>query len=337
MANLQTSYMGIELKNPIIVGADDRTNHLENIKNIEEAGAASLVIKSLFEEQIQLERFKLEEKATRDAGRHAEMTSIFPRMEHAGPQEHLMWIKKTKESVKIPIIASLNCVNREAWREYAKMVQDSGADGIELNFFATPREMDVTGASIEDDQVAIAEEVVNLLSIPVSVKLSHFYSNPLNVISRFDKVGVKGLVLFNRMFQPDININEEVNTFPFNLSNPTDSRLSLRFAGLLYGRLKGDVCSSTGIFTGKDVVKMILAGSQCVQVVSTLYMNKLSHIQKMLHEIEEWMDDKGYNELDDFRGKMSKKNSKDPWTYERAQYVKLLFDTKDLIETAPLP
>ncbi len=337
MANLQTSYMGIELKNPIIVGADDRTNHLESIKNIEEAGAASLVIKSLFEEQIQLERFKLEEKATRDAGRHAEMTSIFPRMEHAGPQEHLMWIKKTKESVKIPIIASLNCVNRETWREYAKMVQDSGADGIELNFYANPREMDVTGASIEDDQVAIGEEVVNLLSIPVSVKLSHFYSNPLNVISRFDKVGVKGFVLFNRMFQPDININEEVNTFPFNLSNLTDSRLPLRFAGLLYGHLKGDVCSSTGIFTGKDVVKMILAGSQCVQVVSTLYMNKLSHIQKMLHEIEEWMDDKGYNELDDFRGKMSKKNSKDPWTYERAQYVKLLFDTKDLIETAPLP
>jgi dihydroorotate dehydrogenase (fumarate) len=257
-------------------------------------------------------------------------------MEHAGPQEHLMWVKKAKEMVKIPVLASLNCVNRDTWLEYAKMLQDTGIDGIELNFYATPREIDVTGSSVEDDQVATAEELVKALSIPVSVKLSVFYSNPLNVISRFDSVGVKGFILFNRMFQPDINVKEEKNIFPFNLSNNVDSRLPLRFSGLLYGHLKGDVCSSTGIFQGKDVIKMLLAGSKCVQVVSTLFNNKITHIQTMLKDLEEWMGDKGYTKLDDFRGKMSKKNSKDPWTYERAQYVKLLFEAKDVIKTAPL-
>jgi dihydroorotate dehydrogenase (fumarate) len=328
--------MGIELENPIIAGASELTGHLQSIKKLEEAGAAALVIKSLFEEQVQLERFKMEEELTRDVGRHAEMTSLFPKMEHAGPEEHLMWVKKAKDALNIPVLASLNCVNRDTWVEYAQMIQDTGVDGIELNFYANPRDMNVVGASIEDDQVANAEAVVKALSIPVSVKLSVFYSNPLSMISRLDDVGVKGFVLFNRMFQPDINVKEEKNIFPFNLSNNVDSRLPLRFAGLLYARVQGDVCSSTGIFQGKDVIKMLLAGSKCVQTVSTLYMNKMTHIQKMLQDLEEWMGDKGYTKLDDFRGKMSKKNSKDPWTYERAQYVKLLFDAENIIKAAPL-
>ena len=178
--------------------------------------------------------------------------------------------------------------------------------------------------------------MVKAVSIPVSVKLSVFYSNPLQVISRFDDAGVKGFVLFNRLFQPDINVDEEKNTSPFNLSTSIDNRLPLRFAGLLYGSLQGDICSSTGIFEGKDVCKMLLAGAQCVQVVSTLFTNKMPHIQVMLRDLEEWMGDKGYAKLDDFRGKMSKKKSKNPWTYERGQYVKLIFDADNIIKTAPL-
>lgn len=337
MANLKTTYMGIELDNPIIAGASELTGHLESIQKIEEAGAGALVIKSLFEEQIQLERFKMEEDATRYEARHPEMISIHPKMEHAGPQEHLMWVKKAKEGVKIPVLASLNCVNRDTWSEYAKMLQDTGIDGIELNFYANPREMNVAGPAIEDEQIAVAEDLVKALSIPVSVKLSVFYTNPLHVISRFDQVGVKGFVLFNRMFQPDINIEQEKHITPFNLSNNTDNRLPLRFAGLLSGKLKGDICSSTGVFSGHDVVKMLLAGSTCVQVVSALYNQKISHIRTMLQDLEAWMGDKKYTKLDDFRGKMSKENSKNPWTYERAQYVKLLFEAEDIIKTAPLP
>jgi dihydroorotate dehydrogenase (fumarate) len=337
MANLKTTYMGIELDNPIIAGASELTGHMGSIQKIEEAGAGALVIKSLFEEQIQLERFKLEEATSMEAGRHAEMISLFPQMEHAGPKEHLMWVKKAKESVKIPVFASLNAVNHDTWIDYAKQLQDTGIDGIELNFYSVPTDMEASGALIAEQQVAIAKEIVETLSIPVSVKLSLFYTNPLKVISEFDKTGVKGFVLFNRLFQPDIDVEEEKMITPFNLSNQVDNRLPLRYAGLLYGNLTGDVCSSTGIFTGKDVVKMILAGAKCVQVVSALYNNNVDYLRSMLQEMEEWMGDKDYTKLDDFRGKLSNKHSKDPWAYERAQYVKLLFEAKDLIKTAPLP
>ncbi len=336
MANLQASYMGIDLKNPIIAGASELTRNVASIKKLEEAGAAALVTKSLFEEQVQLERFKLEEEATMYSERHAQMSSLFPQMEHAGPQEHLMWVKKSKEAVSIPVIGSLNCVNHETWVEYATMMQDTGVDGLELNFYASPRDAEQSGASIEDEQVAVAEEVVKAVSIPVSVKLSLFYSNPLHVISRFDKAGVKGIVLFNRLFQPDFDIEKEQNTLPFNLSSHIDSRVPLRFSGMLYGNIQADVCSNTGIFEGSDVVKMLLAGAECVQVVSTLFVNKMTHLQKMLKDVESWMDGKGYGLLTDFRGNMSKKNGKDPWSYERSQYVKLLFEAENIIKTAPL-
>lgn len=337
MANLQASYMGIELKNPIIAGASELTRNIASIKKLEEAGAAALVTKSLFEEQVQLERFKLEEQATMYNDRHAQMTSLFPEMDHSGPEEHLLWVKKSKEAVSIPVLGSLNCVNHDTWVEYAKMMQDTGVDGLELNFYASPRDIAETGASIEDEQIAIAEAVVKAVSIPVGVKLSVFYSNPLNTISRFDGAGVKGVVLFNRLFQPDIDVDKEKNVLPFNLSSSIDNRLPLRFAGLLYGNIQADVCSSTGIFDGKDVAKMLLAGAQCVQVVSTLFVNKVTHIQTMLSGLESWMGDKGYAKLDDFRGKMSKKNSKDPWSYERSQYVKLLFEADNIIKSNTLP
>jgi dihydroorotate dehydrogenase (fumarate) len=337
MANLQTTYMGIALKNPVIAGASELTAHIKSIERIASSGAGALVIKSLFEEQIQLERFKLEELTTADEGRHAEMTSLFPKMEHAGPKEHLMWIKKAKAAVDIPVIASLNAVNRDTWLDYAKQIEQTGVDGIELNFFAVPRAVDVDGASIEQEQVDIAKTVVEALSIPISVKLSPFYANPLNVVSKLDQVGVKGIVLFNRMFQPDMNVEQEKLIHPLNLSNRVDSRLPLRFAGLLYGNISGDIVSSTGIFDGKDTVKMLLAGAQCVQVVSTLYNQNVAHLATIVEDINDWMDAKGYASLDDFRGKMSKKNSKDPWAYERAQYVKLLFQAEEIINSPALP
>lgn len=337
MANLQTTYMGIALKNPVIVGASELTGHLQSIEKIAESGAGALVTKSLFEEQIQLERLKLEETTSMDAGRHAEMISLFPKMEHAGPKEHLMWVRKAKEAVDIPVFASLNAVNRETWVDYAKQLQDTGIDGIELNFFAVPRASDLDSASIEQEQIDIAQEVVESLSIPVSVKLSPFYANPLHVISRFDNAGVKGFVLFNHLFQPEIDAEEEMLLHHLNLSHQADNRLPLRYAGLLYGQLTGDVCSSTGIFDGDDVVKMLLAGAQCVQVVGTLYHHAVAYLQTLIKEVEDWMDGKGYTALADFRGKLSKKNSSDPWAYERAQYVKLLFESEKIVGASPLP
>ncbi len=246
MGSLQTRYMGITLANPIIAGASDLTSNIDSIKRIEEAGAGAVVLKSLFEEQIQLERFKLEEDLNRGSELYGEMATIFPKLQHAGAKEHLMWVKKSRAAVKIPVFASLNAVARATWVEYARQLADQGVDGLELNFFATPRDFELGGAAIEEEQMEAVREVRKALKIPVAVKLSVFYSNPLNVISRFDREGVSGFVLFNRFFQPDINTETESIAQPFNFSIQADNRLPLRFAGLLYGKVKADVCASTG-------------------------------------------------------------------------------------------
>jgi dihydroorotate dehydrogenase (fumarate) len=333
MANLQTSYMGIPLANPIIAGASDLTSNVDSIKRIEDAGAAALVLKSLFEEQIQLERFKLEEDLQSGSELYGEMSSIFPKLQHAGPKEHLMWVKKAKQAVKIPVIASLNAVARATWVEYARLLADQGVDALELNFFATPRDFDLTGAAIEEEQLAALREVKKQLSIPVSAKVSVFYSNPLNFLSRMDGEGVNGLVLFNRFFQPDINVDTESIAQPFNFSTQADNRLPQRFTGLLYSRVKADVCASTGIVTGKDVARMLLAGAPAVQVVTALYRNGLNSIRPMLDELGKWMDGKSYASIAAFRGKLSAKNAKDPLAYTRAQYARMLLGAKEFTES----
>jgi dihydroorotate dehydrogenase (fumarate) len=333
MASLQTSYMGIPLANPIIAGASDLTSNVDSIKRIEDAGAGALVLKSLFEEQIQLESFKLEEDLQAGSGLYAEMSSIFPKLQHAGPKEHLMWVKKAKQAVKIPVIASLNAVARATWVQYAKQLADQGVDAIELNFFATPRDFDVAGAAIEEEQLAALREVKKQLAIPVSAKVSVFYSNPLNFLSRMDGEGVNGLVLFNRFFQPDINVDTESIAQPFNFSTQADNRLPQRFAGLLYSRVKADVCASTGIVSGKDVARMLLAGAPAVQVVTALYRNGLKSIRTMLEELGRWMDGKSYASIAAFRGKLSAKNAKDPLAYTRAQYARMLLGAKEFTES----
>jgi dihydroorotate dehydrogenase (fumarate) len=335
MPSLKTTYMGIELQNPIIAGASTLTSNMAAIKKLEEAGAGAIVISSLFEEQIQLERMKLEEDLTAYDNLDPEMINIFPHLEHAGPQEHLMWVRKAKESVNIPVIASLNAVSRETWVEYATLLQETGIDGIELNFYATPTDFEKDGTSIEEEQIAIVRDIRKALSIPISTKLSPFYSNPLHFISRLDAAGVNGFVLFNRFFQPDIDTDQEQNAFPSNLSHEGDYGLSLRFSGLLFGNIQRDICCNTGIFTGPDVVKMILAGATCVQVVSTLYKNRITHLGTMLQTVESWMENKGYQALADFRGRLSRKMSNDPWAYTRAQYVRLLLKPDPIAKRYP--
>jgi len=263
--------MGMELKNPVIAGASSMTMNLGSIKKIEEAGAGALVIASLFEEQIQLEQMKLEEELEKIKYRNPEMIEIFPDLEHAGPQEHLLWVRKAKESVAIPVIASLNAVNRETWVEYAALLEQTGVDGLELNFFATQSEFDRAGVEIEDEQVAILKEIKKKVKVPISVKLSIYYSNPLHFIKKLDGTGVNGFVLFNRFFQPDIDIDEEKNIFPFNFSHETDYRLPFRYAGPLFGNIRGSICSSRGMLHGRDAIKMILAGADCILQFFTLH------------------------------------------------------------------
>jgi len=332
MTDLKTSYMGLGLKNPIIAGASNLMMDMDNVRRMEESGAAAIVYKSLFEEQIELEALQLGEMIEEYSERHAEMISVFPSVEHAGPLEYLTNVRKVKESISIPVIASLNATRQDTWIEYSKKIEDTGVDGIELNLFYIPLDTEKGGSAVENDQLETVKDVVDNLSIPVSVKLSSFYSNPMNFIKKMDGLGPEGFVLFNRLFQPDIDIESQEQAFPFRLSSPGYHRLPLRFTGLLYDHINADICSSSGIFNGEDVIKLILSGADCIQCVSTLYQNGIGHIEKMLEEIRSWMKDKGFKKLDDFRGKLSMINQKDPYAYERAQYVDLLMKGADVIK-----
>jgi len=331
MINLATNYMGIELKNPILAGASGMTADLNMLKKLEDAGAAAIVYKTLFEEQINLESAHFDDQLEAMSGLHAEMTSLYPKLQHAGPDSHLVNLRKAKETLSIPLIASLNCLYDKTWIEYAQLIEKTGVDGIELNFYFVPGDFKVDGHSIEEAHLNLVKTIKTKITIPVSVKLSSFYSNPLNFISHLDKVGIDGVVLFNRMFEPEINVQDIKHASPFNLSHEGDYRLALRYAGLLFGQVKTKVCGNTGIYHGSDVIKMILAGADCVQVVSTLYKNKPEYIKTMLDVVEKWMEEKKYNSLSEFRGLLSKKGLKDPFVYKRGQYIDLLLGSDQLL------
>jgi dihydroorotate dehydrogenase (fumarate) len=336
MVDLKTKYLGIELKNPVILGASNLVTKIDNIARAEQAGVAAVVYKSLFEEQIQLESAQLDDQLEEYNERNAEMVKLFPTIEHAGPEEHLLNLRKVKESVKIPVIASLNAIYTESWVEYAQLLEQTGVDALELNFFFVPRDTKTDGRDVKEQQIEVLKAVKSKVKLPISVKLSPFYANPLNVVAQMDEVGVNGFVLFNRLFQPDINIDTQQHFSPFNLSNPEDHKLGLRFAGLLYGTISGSICSSTGIYSGADVIKMILAGADCTQIVSTVYKNKVEYIATILKDLQSWMESKNYKTLADFRGKLSNKNTNDPFVYKRAQYIDLLLKSDQIIKKYPM-
>jgi dihydroorotate dehydrogenase (fumarate) len=335
MTSLRTTYMGLELKNPIIMGACNLTLDLDTARKIEDAGASAIVFKSLFEEQINLESIQMEEELNEFNNRHAEMITIHPSLEHAGPTAHLDKLAKLKSALSIPIIGSLNCVNHSTWVEYARKMAETGVDALELNFYANPRDEHETADAIENEEIAIIQEVKSIVNIPVSVKLSYFYTNPLQIIHRMDAVDVNGFVLFNRLFQPDIDLETQKLYSPFNLSQAGDYRLPLRYAGLLYKKIKGDICSNTGIMSAEDVVRVILAGAQVAQIVSTVYKNKIPYISTMLSDLEAWMERNNYHSLEDFRGKAARINLKDPFAFRRAQYVDLLMKPVEIMKRYP--
>ena len=336
MANLTTKYMGLTLKNPVIAGASNLVKEIDNIKKMEEAGAAAIVYKTLFEEQIELERLQLSEELNQYNERHAEMISLFPDIEHAGPAEHLLHLRRTVEAVTIPVIASLNCTFEETWIDYAKAIEQTGVNAIEMNFYSVPGDFKKEEKHIVNEQLEVINHVKKNLRILVSVKLSFFYTNAFNVIQMMYFEGADGFVLFNRLFQPDIDIDKEEHHYPYHISHEGDNRIALRYIGLLFGEINGSLCANTGIFTGKDVIKMLLAGADCVQVVSTLYKNGIQHISAILGEIDAWMEQKQYESIDRFQGKLSKRKMKDPMAYKRAQYVDILMKSEEIFKKYPM-
>lgn len=329
--NLKTTYMGIELKSPIILGACNMSDDIDKLKKAEENGVGAIVFKSLFEEQIQLERLQFEERLTQYDHIHAQMITTHPRVEYADSEKHLVNLRKVKEKLSVPIIASLNAVHEESWLEYATELASTGVDGLELNLYQVPLDFDKDAREIEESQINIVRKIKEKISLPISVKLSSDYTNVLGFIKKMDEVGVDGLVLFNSFFQPDIDVDSEKHKKIFNLSQKGDYRKSLRYAGLLYGNIKADVCSSRGIFTGNEVVKHLLSGAACIQMVSAVYKKGLEEISVANNQLSDWMKSKGYNSIDEFRGKLSQNNlGADSLVYRRAQYVDLLLTSENI-------
>lgn len=335
MKNLETSYMGLRLSSPVILGASELTSHPDMLKKAEEQGAAAVVYKTLFEEQIQMENLHHDEKISQYNDLHAEMITLHPDVDRSDIDYYLVKLRKVKESLSIPVIASLNCVNESSWFRYAKMIEETGVDAIELNLYQIPTRFDLDAAAIEQQQIDIVAGIRQQLTIPVSVKLSSDYTNILHFAKRLDDAGVNGMVLFNAFFQPDVDILKETHKRAFNLTRKGEYKKSLRYAGMLYGRVNADVCSSRGVFNGEDVIKLLLTGASCVQVVSAVYKHGIERIGAFNREISEWMEKKQYSSISDFRGKLSDSvlnRNNTLLIYKRAQYIDLLLHSDTLLE-----
>jgi len=320
--------MGIPLQTPLIVAASSISSMIDRIKIAEQAGAGALVIRSLFEEQIMFDALKMEEDLAVGADLFPEALSYFPPIQHGEADEHLMWIEKTRAEVTMPLIASLNATSPGAWTKYAKQLEATGVDGLELNVYSVASDPDRTGVEIEQTLFETFEAVKGEVEIPVAVKLSPFYTSTANLAAEFDKLGVEALVLFNRFLQPDIDLKTETLQNKMVLSTPEEMKLPLRWIALLYGRIKTDLALSTGVHSGLDAAKALLAGATVVQTASALLKNGIPYLSTMLRELEGWMVEQGYDDLESFRGKMSQKEVDDPFVFERAQYVRLLMSQK---------
>jgi dihydroorotate dehydrogenase (fumarate) len=332
MIDLKTSYMGINLKNPLILGACNISEDTESAKILEDDGIAAIVFKSLFEEQIIFEKIQLKEFRNEYADRHAEMISVFPSISHGGPKEHLYKIKKLRNAVKIPIIASLNCINKETWIDYAKQLEDTGVDGLELNFYSSHAVNNQKNINIEKMQLDVIASIISSINIPASVKMNYFFTDIKSIIIDMAKTGIKGFVFFNKVFTPEINIEKEDYFYPMPISCKCENKIPLRFTGMLSAKTKADICSSTGIFDAEDVISMILSGASCVQMVSTIYKNKLKNTNVILSDIRKWMKEHNYGSIADFKGKLSKENLKDPFFLEREQYIDILNNNETIIK-----
>jgi len=324
--DLSTTYMGLNLKNPLVAAASPLSYELAGIKRLEDAGAAAVVMYSLFEEQICKEAKELFYYTTQGTESFAESLSYFPEPAHynAGPEEYLELVRKAKESTGVPIIASLNGVSRGGWIEYARKIEQAGADALELNVYLVPTNMDVTGAELEAVYLNILAAVKACVKIPVAMKLSPFFSSIPNMARKLDKMNADALVLFNRFYQPDIDL-ETLEVQPkVQLSEPGTMLLPLRWVAILCGHVSASLAAGGGIHTAQDVLKTVMAGADVTQFCAALLRNGVGHLGVILKEMEAWMDEHEYDSIAQMKGSMSHKSVAQPAAFERANYMKAL-------------
>lgn len=325
--DLTTTYMGLTLRSPLIVGAAaPLTEDIDNIKRMEDAGAAAVVLHSLFEEQLRQERLELHHHLEYGTESFPEALTYFPEPEifHVGSEEYLNHIRKAKEIVNIPIIASLNGSTLGGWTHYAKEIEQAGADALELNIYYVPTDMNITGAQVEQNYIDILRAVKSEVNIPIAIKLSPFFSNMANMAKQLTDVGANALVLFNRFYQPDVDL-EALEVKPnVLLSTPQAMRLPMRWIAILYGRLSVDFAATSGIHKGQDVLKMLMVGANVTEIVSVLLRHGIGHLRDIEQEIVHWMEENEYESVMQMRGSMSQINCPDESAFERAQYMKAI-------------
>ncbi len=327
--DLSTTYMGLKLRSPLVVGAAaPLTEDINNIVKIAEAGAAAVVLHSLFEEQLDIERLELEHHLSYGTESFPEALTYFPQVDseifHVGSQQYLDRIRQAKETVNIPIIASLNGSSLGGWCDYARSIEQAGADALELNIYYIPTDLELSGVDLEQAYLDIVAAVKSQVTIPVAIKLSPYFSNTANMAKKLSEAGADALVLFNRFYQPDIDAeNLEVRSNIL-LSTPQDLRLPMRWIAILYGRIEADLAATSGIHKATDAIKMLMAGASITQLVSVLLRHGFGQITAIETQMKQWLLDREYESLSQLRGSMSQLNCADKDRFERVQYVKAL-------------
>ncbi len=324
--NLTTNYLGFKLRSPLVVSASPLSEDIDNVKRMEDAGAAAVVLYSLFEEQLRQDRLELNQNLTQGTESFAEALTYFPEPDdfRLGPEEYLKHVAAAKKATRIPIIASLNGSSEGGWTEYARKIQQAGADAIELNIYYIPTDMSLTGTEVEMTYLDILKAVKANVSLPVAVKLSPFFSNFANMAKRLDQAGANGLVLFNRFYQPDIEL-ETLEVKPnILLSTPMAMRLPLRWIALLNNRVKASLAATSGIHRASDVLKMLMAGADVTMLCSTLIRHGIPQLAIIERDLTAWLNEHEYESVSQLKGSLSQEKCAEPAAFERAQYMKAL-------------
>ncbi len=322
--DLSTKYLGMQLRTPLVASASPLSQEISGIRNLEDAGASAVVLYSLFEEQLHKEALELELHLNAGTESFAESITYFPHSSefHTGPDEYLEHIRKAKSAVDIPIIASLNGATLGGWAKYARQVEQAGADAIECNLYFIPTNTEILGSEVETTYANILREVKTSVQIPIAAKLSPFFSNLANVAKRFDQIGTNGLVLFNRFYQPDIDL-EELEIRPnVLLSSAQDLRLPLTWIGILFGHVRASLAATSGVHGPEDVIKLLMVGADVTMLCSALLRHGVGHLRHVEEGVLEWMEKHEYESVQQMQGSMSQLRCPDPGAFERAQYMR---------------
>ena len=326
MIDLSTKYLGLSLKNPVVASSSPLTKDLDNIRRMEDAGASAIVMHSLFEEQLNIDSEELDRHLSSGDSVGAEAMGMYPDLANynIGPDAYLEAIVKAKAAVNVPIIGSLNGVSTGGWTRYARLIQDAGADALELNIYYLPTDPTQTSESVERQYCDLIREVRSSVGIPIAVKVSPFFSAMANMALKFDQAGADGLVLFNRFYQPDYDLAELEVVPSLQLSRSNELRLRLHWVAILFGKIKADMAITGGVHTAEDVIKSMMAGARVAMTTSAMLQNGIDYLRFVLTEVREWLDKHEYESIQQMQGSLSQQSVPHPATYERANYVKVL-------------